>query len=479
MFCDCVNDAKETHPNVNVCPICMGHPGTLPAPNTQAIESVLRLGMVLGGDIPAVSKFDRKNYFYPDLPKGYQISQYDRPLIAGGLLCGVRIRRIHLEEDTGRLIHNEPDSGSSPGRRASLVDFNRAGVPLMELVTEPDIANADDAVKFAKELQLIVRYLGVSDADMEKGQLRVEANVSIRPNSDRFVADSTAFDKNSGDTSLGTKVELKNINSFKALHDAIEYEIKRQAETLERGEKVRHETRGWDDAKRATVSQRHKEEAHDYRYFPEPDIPPLDMSKFDLTALRKGIPEMPAAKRSRFAREYGLEPEVTELLIVDRGSAEFFEEAVSELKTEDNKNLATEIRLIANYLNADLRGLMTEEGIGFDELKLTPENFADLIELISHGKLTSRGAKDILAKMVETGEDPNTILEREGLHQVSDEAALLPLVEKIVLENPQALADYRKGKANALEFLVGQAMKELRGKGNPEILRKLFRERVS
>ena len=631
MFCDCLsagggsasggNDPQERHPNINVCPICLGHPGTLPVINKQAVEAVLKVGMALNGDIPAHSKFDRKNYFYPDLPKGYQISQYDLPLVFGGMLKGVRLRRIHLEEDAGRLIHSAPLSNGSrmnsnesrifekdsikleKDSRASYVDFNRAGVPLMELVTEPDIKSAEQAVEFAKELQLILRYLEVSDADMEKGQMRVEANISlsnpsrIESNESRIVLkddsydlmgqlfevqnklgpiykeknyqdaieevlkrdqipyerekliklkfenlevsdffadfvinnkillevkakpfitnddirqtsryikslelplgivanfkkqkleyrrvvnpafekDSSSFEENSRNE-LGTKVEVKNINSFKAVHDAIEYEIKRQAELLDKGEKIHQETRGWDDVHFKTVSQRSKEEAHDYRYFPEPDLPPLDLSKFDLTAIKASIPELPQEKRVRFAKEFNLKPEQIEILIADREMANFFEESISELETEDKENLRKETELILNYLTSDLRGVMAEQGIDFRENKLTPENFADLIELISHGKISSRTAKDLLREMADKGGDPNTLLQEKGLEQISDERELAAVVKKIIEANPAAVSDYKKGKETALQFLVGKAMGELKGKGNPAILQKLFKE---
>ena len=462
MFCDCKNDPHERHPNINVCPVCLGHPGTLPVANKAAIEAVILVGMALKGDIPAQSKFDRKNYFYPDLPKGYQISQYDVPLVFGGMLKGVRLTRVHLEEDTGRLQHAEGSPSEASGRPASLVDFNRASVPLMELVTEPDITSADQAVQFAKELQLILRYLGVSHADIEKGQMRVEANVSL----------GTMVD---GKVKLGTKVEVKNIASFKAVHDAIEYEIERQGEVLAAGEKVKQETRGWNDGKRATVSQRSKEDAHDYRYFPEPDIPPLDLSKFDLKAIQARLPELPQAKRTRFSSEYGLSEEQAEILVQDRDMAAFFENTVSELKTEDKENVKKETQLIINYLSSDVRGALLQWGIDFQSLKLTPENFADLIELISHEKVTSRTAKDLLNEMVQKGGDPNILLKEKGLEQVSDEGSLMGTVEKILGAHPQAIIDYKAGKTNALQFLVGKAMAELKGAGNPQILAKLFK----
>ncbi|HEY4475872.1 MAG TPA: Asp-tRNA(Asn)/Glu-tRNA(Gln) amidotransferase subunit GatB [Candidatus Paceibacterota bacterium] len=475
MFCDCLNDPNEKHPNINVCPICLAHPGTLPVVNKAAVEAVLKVGMALNGDIPASSKFDRKNYFYPDLPKGYQISQYDLPLVFGGILKGVKLRRVHLEEDTGRLLHesrimnheSKNQDSSYKTQDSSLVDFNRAGVPLMELVTEPDIKTSEQAVGFAKELRLILRYLGVSDADMEKGQMRVEANVSLGTIDD------------DGELQMGTKVEVKNINSFKAVEGAIEYELKRQEGLLNEGKKVIQETRGWDDVNLKTVSQRIKEEAHDYRYFPEPDLPPMDLSKFDLTAIKRSIPELPQEKRARFIKEFNLKPEQAEILIADREAANFFEETVSELETEDKNNLEKETQLIINYLTSDLRGLMTENGIGFPELKVDPENFADLIELISHGKVTSRTAKDILKKMFEKGGDPREFLKTEGLEQVSDEGELTVLAQKIIQANPAAVTDYQKGKMNALQFLVGKAMAELKGKGNPGALQKIFKEILS
>lgn len=454
MFCDSLNDPLEKHPNTNICPICAGHPGTLPTINKSAVEAVLKIGMALSGDIPLFSKFDRKNYFYPDLPKGYQISQYDLPLIFGGILNGVRLRRIHLEEDTGRLIHAEGSPSTGSGSPASLVDFNRAGVPLMELVTEPDIKNAEQAVEFARELQLTLRYLGISDADMEKGQMRVEANVSI-----------------SAGEGMGTKVEIKNINSFKAVHDAIEYEIKRQAEHLEKGEKVIQETRGWDADKERTVSQRLKEEAHDYRYFPEPDLPPLDISKFDLAQLKKDIPELPKEKRLRFIKEYAFTPEQAEVLVRDRAAAEYFEESASELASENpNPNY----QILFNYLTSDLFGLLAEEDAAIDEIKIDPENFADLVNLIAQNKISSRIAKDILRKMFETGLDPNQIVQSENLGQISSAVDLETTVKKILEANPAAAFDYRNGKTNALQFLVGKAMAELKGRGNPGVLKELF-----
>jgi len=458
MFCGCLNDADEKHPNINVCPICLAHPGVLPVINKKAVESVLKLGLALNSKIPEISKFDRKNYFYPDLPKGYQISQYDKPLVVGGKLNGVKITRIHLEEDTGRLTHSHRQKSSY-----SLVDFNRAGIPLMELVTEPDIKSGEEAVKFAKELQLILRYLEISDADMEKGQMRVEVNISIS-------------DKRQGtsDKELGTKVEIKNLNSFRAVEESIDYEIKRQPEILDKGEEIKQETRGWDDIKKRTVSQRLKEESHDYRYFPEPDLPPLDLTKFNLEELKVSIPELPAQKRARFIKEYGLLANQTEILIEDRGLAQYFEESASELRT---KLPIPDYQLLFNYFSSDTRGLMNEQKITVRELNITPENFADLIVLLSKGEISSRSAKDILKEMFLTGLDPRQIIRDNGLTKLSDNTIIEQIVGETIKENPKAVEDYKKGKENALQFLTGQAMAKSKGRGNPEIFRKLFKDK--
>ncbi len=451
MFCDSLNDPGERRPNVNVCPVCLGHPGTLPVPNKRAIEYVLKTGLALGGHANAVTKFDRKNYFYPDLPKGYQISQYDKPLIHGGELMGVRIRRVHLEEDTGTLVH----AGD-----ASLVDYNRSGVPLMELVTEPDLHSAGDTTAFARELQLILRYLGVSDANMEKGEMRIEANVSL---------------------DMGTKVELKNINSFKAVHDAVEYELTRQEEALARGEKLTQETRGWDEAKQKTVSQRSKEEAHDYRYFPEPDIPPFEAIAFEPERLRETLPELPAQKRTRFAREYGLDARQVEILVSDRFAADYFEEASSELceQLSGERLSATAVATLYNYLTSDLRGLMNEGDVAFSELKVTPEHLAHLAALVEEKKITSRQAKDMLARMFATGDDPGEITASEGIGVVSDMGEIETVVRAVVAENPTAVADYKKGKTASLQFLIGKAMGKLKGRAQPTTLKELFERNLN
>lgn len=443
MFCDCVNDPNEMHPNANVCPVCTAHPGTLPTINKKAVELVLQLGMALGGTVfpKGRSKFDRKNYFYPDLPKGYQISQYDEPLVLGGNLNGIRITRIHLEEDAGSLTH---------GADGSLVNFNRAGAPLMEIVTEPDIRNAKEAAEFGEELRRILRYLGTSDADMEKGLMRLEANISIN---------------------MGTKVEVKNINSFKAVHDAIEYEYARHAKTLDEGEKITQETRGWNAEKGITVSQRTKEDAHDYRYFPEPDLPPMYADAFDLDSLKAAIPELPHEKRARFITEYGIKEVDAYVVTEDRAAAEFFEESACELKALDT---TPNYGLLLNYFTSDLWGMMKSGDIQFAELRLTPANFASLVAMTAKGEMGSRGAKDALAHMIKTGATAEATATEKNLRQVSDAAGLEETAKKILEENPKALEDYKKGKLESLHFLVGKAMKEMKGTGNPTVLREVF-----
>lgn len=454
MFCACPNSFEENNPNVNTCPICLGHPGALPVANEEAVRGIVKLGLALGSKIAIHSNFDRKSYFYPDLPKGYQISQYDHPFVEGGNLKGVRITRVHLEEDAGRSLHELP-GGVKTKEEATYIDYNRGGTPLFELVTEPDIKNSDEAVVFAKELQLILRYLNLSDADMEKGQMRVEANISISKKTGEF----------------GTKVEVKNINSFKAVHDAIEYELKRQEEVLESGGKVVQETRGWNDVKKITESQRSKESAHDYRYFPEPDLPPVDLSNWDLDAMRKELPELPEAKRMRFMASFGLTREQAELLVEDRGLAEFFEESASELAAlTESPNYQT----LLNYLTSDLRGIMNARGMSLREANANPEHFAHLVAMVSDGKLSSRLAKDLLLKMVETGEDPEALMEASGMRIIGGEDELGAVVDEIIEKNAKVVEDYKKGKIAALQFLVGQGMAKTKGQANPDKLREIF-----
>jgi len=449
MFCDSPNDPEEKAPNVNICPICMAHPGTLPVPNKEAIRHVLRVGIALNGVLADFTEFDRKNYFYPDIPKGYQISQYQFPLVSGGQLEGAEITRVHLEEDTARSSH---DKGAY-----SLVDFNRAGVPLMELVTEPVIESAEHAGRFARELQLLLRYLGVSDANMEKGEMRVEANISI----------STTKE-------FGTKVEVKNLNSFRSVERAIEYETQRQQEVIESGGTVVQETRGWDENKQETFSQRKKESSHDYRYFPDPDLPKLKLSEikeFKKEDLTKTIPELPWEKRKRYVEEFGIKSEDMEVFVRDPDLAKFFEETVGHAGS-DIKSFA---KLASNYLTSDLLGLA---GGDIRTTKATPETFTRLVAMAAAGELSSRAAKDILAEMHEHGGNPETLAEEKGLLQQNDEDEIRALVQTIIDEHSDVVADYRAGKASALQFLIGQAMKATRGAANPKLLVKFFEQTI-
>lgn len=445
MFCDSKNDSDETRPNANICPVCMGHPGTLPVINKEAVKYVLKVGLAIGGELADFTEFDRKNYFYPDIPKGYQISQYKYPLVSGGNLNGVAITRVHLEEDTGTSLHEEGEY--------SLLDYNRAGVPLMEMVTEPVIKSAKEAGDFARELQLLLRCLGVSDANMEKGELRIEANISISKEREK----------------LGTKVEVKNLNSFKSVERAIESEKRRQAALLEAGERIVQETRGWDEQKGITFSQRRKEESHDYRYFPEPDLPKLYISRvleFAPGALKKEIPELPSEKREHYQKTFGIKKEDAEMYVTNPALGEFLEEVIGKLGLD--KKIIT---LASNYITSDLAGILKT---GKKINKLTPDSFAALIEMIGKGKLTSRGAKDTLVKIVEEGGEANVVAKTLGVIQNNDESAIKIVVEKIISANPKVVADYRSGKKAAMQFLVGQGMKATRGSANPEILRSIF-----
>ncbi len=461
MFCSCKNDPDEKRPNFNICPICAGHPGTLPVANEEAIKKVIKTGLALNCDITKDSKFDRKNYFYPDLPKGYQISQYDMPLCSGGYLeikgKKIRITRIHLEEDTGSLIHPE-------GADYSLVNFNRAGVPLMELVTEPDITSGKQAREFAEELQMILRYLGVSDADMEKGLMRVEVNISVSKNS-----------------KLGTKVEIKNLNSFKVVEKAVDFEINRQTKLLEAGEKVLQETRGWHDKKEITFSQREKEEAHDYRYFPEPDLPPLHFEQDYIKKIKTEIPELPEQKRERFKKEYGLNSASIEIFVTNKDLSEYFEKVVSEFeewteeqeKGESHKKIS---KLATNYLISDIKGLLGDKVFIETEFKITPENFAEFIKMIYKNEISSKVAKMVLADMFNTGVDPSSFVDENNLRQITDDSELEKIIKEIISKNPKPVEDYKAGKQNALQFLAGQVMAKTRGTAKPEKVQELLKK---
>lgn len=451
MFCDCVNAPHDAVPNANVCPVCMAHPGTLPVVNKEAVHQVLRVGTAIGGTLADFTEFDRKSYFYPDIPKGYQISQYEHPFVQGGSLAGVAVTRVHLEEDTARSSH---DSGTGK----SLVDFNRAGVPLMELVTEPVIHDAQTAGMFARELQLLLRTLGSSHANLEKGEMRIEANISV-----------------SKDNTFGTKVEVKNLNSFRSVERAIAYEIERQSKLLDEGGVVVQATRGWDEGKQQTFPQRLKEGSADYRYFPEPDLPKMVLSQipeFSQEALRASLPELPWERRARYA-EFGLSTILSRYLSDGIARGAFFDRLLVEFKND------TELAVLSgNYLMSDVAGWYAkQEGEGYEGL--SPDFFAKLIRLIHEGTLSSRGGKDVLLRMLEgNAADPEVIAKAEGLMQVSDPELLRSTVIEVLHGNPSAVAEYRAGKEQSLQYLVGQSMKATKGAGNPALLRGLLIEEI-
>ena len=446
MFCGCASDYAGAAPNTHVCPICLGMPGVLPVMNRVAVEYTLLTGLALNADIPEATKFDRKNYPYPDLVKGYQISQYDLPLVKGGWLeissdgSGTRrieLERVHLEEDTGKLTH-------VPG--GSLIDFNRSGVPLMEMVSKPEIRSPGEARAYLLKLRAILRTLGVSDADMEKGQLRCDVNVSLRP---------------VGETRLGTKVEVKNLNSFRSVQRALEFEIARQTELLERGEAIQQETRGWVDDRGVTVSQRSKEEAHDYRYFPEPDLPPVFVERAWLEDLRRRLPELPGARRARYMEAFGLGDYDAELLSTDLWAARLFEQTTTA---------GADPKKAANWIQNDVARLRTD-----GEPSLSPNNLAELIRLVDQGVIGISTARQLLATVCETGKAPRVLVDELGLAQVSDSSALEEAVRAAIEANPAAVADYRSGKATAINFLKGQVMKTTRGKANPATAEELLK----
>ncbi|MBI3273772.1 MAG: Asp-tRNA(Asn)/Glu-tRNA(Gln) amidotransferase subunit GatB [Candidatus Colwellbacteria bacterium] len=480
MFCDSLNDPDEKHPNINICPICLSHPGTLPVANEDAVQKVIMAGLALGCHIEKETFFERKNYFYPDLPKGYQISQYQKPLCYGGRLKvgdkEIRITRIHLEEDAGRLYH-------PAGADYSLVDFNRAGVPLMELVTEPDFETGAEVRKFAEELQLILRYLGVSDADMEKGQMRVEVNISVARSNEKQI-----------ESKLGTKVEVKNINSIKFATDAVDYEIKRQSELLERGESIKQETRGWDENKKSTFSQRSKEEAHDYRYFPEPDLPPLKIQEIKNTEegifideIKSQIPELPQQRRERFAKQYGLPERDIELFTADKSLGGYFEHIATELSSFDKlghlkkpelKHQSKLFKLASNYLITELKRMAEEVNAEPSDTKVSPEMLADLVVRIFHGEISSSGAQTILKEMFTTGSSPGKIIEEKDLVQLSNVGDLEMAAEKVIADNPKAVEDYKNGKEASLKFLIGMVMRETKGRANPQVVEGILKKRL-
>jgi len=453
LFCVCKNDPDEKKPNVNICPVCMAHPGALPVINKKAIENVIKVGLAINGSIADFTEFDRKNYFYPDIPKGFQISQYKYPIVSGGHLADFDITRIHLEEDTANNKHDRGDF--------SLVDFNRAGVPLMELVTEPNTFEeaetaARSASNFAKELQLILWYLGVSEANMEKGEMRVEANISVSKEKGK----------------LGTKVEVKNLNSFKSVEKAIKFEFIRMIELLENSkeEEIIQETRGWDENKQQTFSQRKKESSQDYRYFPEPDLPKLKLHEaFPLEKMKSDLPELPQEKRNRYKNDFGIKDEDIESYINDIELGKSFEDIGNILVNKEK------IKIASNFLTSDFMGLKkADENVKIPNVN----NFAELVSLFAENKISSRVAKDILAIIVKNDESPLKIATEKGLLQKNDEGEIKGIVEKIISENQDVVAIYKAGKENAIMSLVGKVIKESKGSANPQMVIKILKELI-
>lgn len=439
LFCSCDNDSFGKPANTNVCEVCMGFPGTLPVTNSEAIKKGMLAGLALGCTIPPLCKFDRKHYFYPDLPKGYQVTQYDEPIAINGQIelstkKIIGIERLHIEEDAGKLVH---------GAAGTMVDYNRACTPLMEIVSKPDISTKEEASEYARTIQQIMRYIGVSDADMEKGMMRFDLNISLRPD---------------GSTALGNKVEVKNLNSFKFLEKAITFEIIRQSQLLDSGEVVKKETRGWDTEKEISESQRSKEDAADYRYFPEPDIPPFHISPEEVDALRLQLPELPKSRLERYHTVYSIDRDQARIISENLDFSEFFETVIANTTAHITaSNLFTTV--VIGYLN--------ETGIGIKDLKLTAKQLASIATMISDNIISSKIAKDILKVMLETGEDAQVIMDEQGIKQVSDTDTLEKVCRAAIEAQPAAVADFKKGNTKAIGALVGFVMKETKGQANP------------
>jgi aspartyl-tRNA(Asn)/glutamyl-tRNA(Gln) amidotransferase subunit B len=452
MWCGCANQFGAP-PNTNVCPVCLGMPGVLPVANDEALRLTALTGMLLNCTVPSFAKFDRKNYFYPDVPKNYQITQYDKPsTIAGyldfefdGGLSRVRITRAHLEEDVGKNFHFDRNSG---------VDFNRAGVPLLEIVSEPDITSADMAYDYVNALKDILIYGGVSDCDMEKGMVRCDVNVSVRPK---------------GQKELGAKIEIKNMNSFSGVRRALEYEIPRQIDVLKKGGKLSQETRRWDEPAGITETMRSKEEAHDYRYFPEPDLMPFTPTEQWLTEVRRRVVELPLARKQRFMSTYQLPAPDAQTFIYDIPLADYFERAAKGAKNP---------KAIANWVINNLRARLGETGTTLDTVKIKPEDIQELVALVEGGKISSKIAQDVFAEMFASGEPATRIVEQKGLAQVSDTGAIETLCDQVIAENPKSAADFKAGKVAALNFLKGQVMKLSKGKANPNLVGEILERKL-
>ena len=466
IFCPCPTNF-DSPPNTNVCPICLGYPGVLPVLNQEVLASAVKLGLAIDGKITPHSKFDRKQYFYPDLPKNYQISQYDLPIVEQGQLeieivdkktkevsrKIIGITRLHMEEDAGKLVHagSERLSGSTH----SLVDFNRTGVPLLEIVSEPDLRTGAEAAEYAQELRRLVRYLGISDGNMQEGSLRCDVNISVRKK---------------GTKKFGTKVEIKNMNSFSAIQKAIEYEIDRQIEAIKNGELIVQETRLWEEASQRTISMRKKEGSSDYRYFPEPDLPPLEVSPEQLKAWAEELPELPARKRRRYEEEFGLSAYDARVLTDDRTVAEYFETAVIA---------GANAKLVANWISQDIAAYLNNNKLTITEIALQASDLAELVKLIETGTISGKIAKEILPELLTQGGSPKTLVEKKGLIQISDTSAIEKLIEEIIAAHPSELEKFRAGKTNLKGFFVGQVMKKSGGKADPKLTSQILDQKLS
>lgn len=458
IFCSCSTEFGGL-PNTHVCPVCLGMPGALPVLNKQVVDYAIKTGLSLNCAIQKTNKFDRKNYFYPDLAKNYQISQLYQPICLGGHIDivvdgehkSIGVTRIHMEEDAGKLVHSGATISTSD---SSAVDYNRAGVPLLEIVSEPDMRSAEEARAYMENLKAILEYIDVCDCKMQEGSLRCDANVSIMPE---------------GAKEFGTRAEIKNLNSFRSLVRAIEYEVERQKEILEDGGHVVQETRTWDEANGITLSMRSKEEAHDYRYFPEPDLVPVELTDEWIDGIRASLPELPAQRQVRLMEQFGLSEYDASLIVSTKAMAEYFDEAVKTAK--DAKG-------VANWLLGDVSAYLNNEGITIGEFKISPANLAELVNLTKEGVLSSKLAKKVFAEMLKENEAPKALVKKLGLEQVSDEGAIMKLVEETIAENPQAVADFKAGKQKAIGSLVGQIMKKSKGKANPGMVQSMLKEKL-
>lgn len=457
IFCGCSTQFGSDQ-NTNVCPVCLGLPGVLPVINEKVIEFAIRAGLALNCEILPFSKFDRKNYYYPDLPKNFQTSQYDLPIAVNGYLDievegqtkRIGITRVHMEEDAGKLVH----SGTINNSDYALVDYNRTGVPLIEIVSEPDIRTPEEAKAYLEKLKAILQYIDVSDCKMEEGSLRCDANISLRPR---------------GTEPFGTKAEIKNLNSFRSVQRGLEYEAARQEQVLEEGGRVIQETRSWDEAKGITLSMRSKEQAHDYRYFPEPDLVPIIVDPAKVEEIRQSLPELPDARQKRLMNDYGLSSYDASVITASKAMADYFDETVA---------CQVDAKSVANWLMGEVSKHLNTAGLDIEACPVTPAKLAGMIALIDKGTISGKIAKTVFEDMWSSGKDADTVVKEKGLVQISDASAIVAIVDSVIAANPQSVADFKAGKEKAIGFLVGQIMKQTKGRANPEMVNKLLRERL-